>query len=79
MMQHQFGGNWTSEKLERLRKYLHAYTIIFNSNESARKLYPVYIDAFAGTGYRIPSRQTADVEISLPELTEADNQDFLKL
>ena len=78
MTQHQFGGDWTSEKLERLRKYLKAYTTIFKGNERARNLFPVYIDAFAGTGYRIPSHPTTELDMLLPELAEAENQDFLK-
>lgn len=42
----QFGGEWTREKLEILRRYLDAYT-------TALKKQPfklLYIDAFAGTG-----------------------------
>jgi hypothetical protein len=35
MSSHQFGGRWTEEKLERLRKYLRAYTTIFKGNERA--------------------------------------------
>ena len=43
-----FGGDWTEEKLDMLRKYLRAYT-------TALKRQPfglMYIDAFAGSGYR---------------------------
>ncbi len=49
-MAHQFGGEWTKEKLLRLQKYLKAYTTLFNGNEKARKLHFMYVDAFAGTG-----------------------------
>ena len=31
----QFGGDWTAQKLERVRKYLSAYTTIFTRNERA--------------------------------------------
>ena len=44
----QFGGGWTQEKLTRVSSYLSAYS-------SALKKMPftlIYIDAFAGTGYR---------------------------
>jgi len=51
-LQHQFGGQWTEEKLNRLRKYLPAYTKIFQANERAKFLTTYYVDAFAGTGYR---------------------------
>jgi len=43
-----FGGSWTEEKLDKLRQYLVAY-------KTALKNQPftlIYIDAFAGTGYR---------------------------
>ena len=46
--QQQFGGDWTEEKLGILREYLDRYT-------TALKYQPfdlVYVDAFAGTGYR---------------------------
>jgi three-Cys-motif partner protein len=78
MTSHEFGGDWTTEKLERVRKYLRAYTIIFDRNPRARKLFPVYIDAFAGTGYRTLSSSAIDVGVPLPELAEPDNQEFLK-
>jgi three-Cys-motif partner protein len=78
MSAHQFGGDWTNEKLERIRKYLSAYTIIFKGNEQARKLFPIYVDAFAGTGYRTPSQSSIKSTLPLPELSESDNQDFLK-
>jgi len=31
MVEQQFGGNWTEDKLERVRKYLKAYTTIMNN------------------------------------------------
>ncbi len=50
--QHNFGGKWTEEKLERLRKYLEAYMVIFKKNQWARRFRTTYVDGFAGTGYR---------------------------
>ena len=50
-----FGGDWTDEKLKRLRKYLPAYAQIFKS----RVYKYAYIDAFAGPGYREPRRKQA--------------------
>jgi three-Cys-motif partner protein len=52
MVEHQFGGPWTEEKLNRLRKYLPAYTTIFTSNQRAAYFRTRYVDAFAGTGFR---------------------------
>lgn len=49
---HRFGGNWTEEKLERIKKYLEAYTVIFDRNEAAQYFTTHYVDAFAGTGSR---------------------------
>jgi three-Cys-motif partner protein len=52
---HVFGGDWTGEKLERVRKYLCAYTTIFKKNVRASYFTTVYVDAFAGTGQRVES------------------------
>jgi hypothetical protein len=47
----QFGGDWTGEKLERVRKHLVAYAAIMNAQrEKKRGFRLAYIDAFAGTG-----------------------------
>ena len=62
---HEFGGAWTQEKLERLRKYLMAYTRIMNKKQYRF----AYIDAFAGSG-RIPPR--ASGEKSEPLFPEMD-------
>ena len=55
---HRFGGNWTEQKLECVRKYLHAYTTIM----SKQQFQYAYIDAFAGTGYR-ELKYSEDIEI----------------
>lgn len=55
MAKHVFGGDWTSDKLERVRKYLCAYTTIFKNNPRATYFTTVYVDAFAGTGERVDS------------------------
>lgn len=55
MAEHRFGGAWTEAKLATLRKYLEAYRRIFTRNERARYLRSAYIDAFAGTAYRLDS------------------------
>ena len=49
---HTFGGPWTEQKLEYVRKYLHAYTTIMKD----KNFHFAYIDAFAGTGYHEPKR-----------------------
>lgn len=46
--QQQFGGTWTEKKLEILRLYLDRYTTALKKQQFGL----VYIDAFAGTGYR---------------------------
>ena len=50
-----FGGDWTDEKLAKLREYLPAYAQIFKG----RAYKYAYIDAFAGPGYREPRRKQA--------------------
>jgi len=44
----QFGGDWTKNKLERIEKYLAKYTQALKN----KNFHLIYIDAFAGTGYR---------------------------
>jgi three-Cys-motif partner protein len=45
---HPFGGDWTEQKLDMLRQYLQQYNIALKNQPFQR----IYIDAFAGTGYR---------------------------
>jgi len=52
MIEHVFGGDWTEDKLRRLREYLIAYRNIFTSNPKASYFKTWYVDAFAGTGSR---------------------------
>ena len=78
MNPHEFGGDWTGDKLERIRKYLSAYMMIFDRNERSRQLFPTYVDAFAGTGYWTISRRTLVSTEIFPEFIESDNQAFLK-
>lgn len=71
---HPFGGSWTDDKLMRLRKYLDAYMKIFSVNERAKHLKPIYVDAFAGTGYR--SKKTLEKDILfLPEIALDEEAD----
>ncbi|MEO5711976.1 MAG: three-Cys-motif partner protein TcmP [Luteolibacter sp.] len=73
-----FGGSWTAEKLERLRKYLAAYVQIMK-RQSWCDAY-CYLDAFAGTGYNT-AKNTSLIEDSpaelLPDITSEDTQRFL--
>jgi three-Cys-motif partner protein len=73
-----FGGDWTAEKLERVRKYLAAYTVIFARNPKAQKLTPIYVDAFAGTGYRTKPRRLDAQTALFKELAEPEAEAFLK-
>lgn len=78
MVEHQFGGEWTIQKLKRLEKYLPAYTTIFKSNPKAQFLKTVYVDAFAGTGY-VNLPHSANTNISLfEEFAESEVQEELK-
>jgi three-Cys-motif partner protein len=80
MTDHAFGGPWTEDKLSRLAAYLRTYGRLFQANERAKKFTRIYVDAFAGSGYRrrrsLP--QGADELPLLPELLESDAQAFLK-
>ncbi|MGE0084866.1 MAG: three-Cys-motif partner protein TcmP [Desulfococcaceae bacterium] len=63
MKVHEFGGQWTEEKLNRIKKYLHEYMKIFTTNTRASKLHTIYVDAFAGTGYRSPKKSDKTVRL----------------
>ena len=56
---HEFGGNWTEEKLKRVEKYLKAYATIMNKQNFRF----AYIDAFAGTGYIEEKKHKTDGQI----------------
>lgn len=82
MTEHSFGGDWTEEKLDRLRKYLEAYSKIMNGNPRARFFQTTYLDAFAGSGFRKePSAASKHEESRLfdEELYEdGDGEEFRK-
>ena len=69
MKQIEFGGDWTEEKLECVRKYLSAYATIMRK----KTFRFAYIDGFAGTGYRIrkPSKKSSQ-SIMFPEMCEPE-------
>jgi len=75
---HTFGSDRTEQKLERLQKYLKAYTTIFTKNERAQSLIPIYVDAFAGTGYRTSPLQLTKSLKLFEEFTEPEVDNFLK-
>ena len=65
---HGFGGPWTEEKLDKVTQYLHAYTTALKN----QPFQLIYIDAFAGTGYRASRRKGEMVRgfFPLPQMTE---------
>lgn len=71
--QQNFGGGWTTEKLERVRKYLKAYATIMKR----QNFHFAYIDAFAGTGYRTYRQDADSDELMFPEIVEREVQEFL--
>ncbi len=46
-----FGGPWTQEKLDILRRYLNEYTTVLKN----QRFTLIYVDAFAGKGYWTPA------------------------
>ena len=79
---HQFGGQWTSRKLEVLARYLRSYTIALKDKPTAASPFrKAFIDAFAGSGYREPNREagraTSSQRLLLPDLAEDEPQGLL--
>lgn len=76
---HLFGGDWTTEKLSMVKRYLERYTTALK-NQPFRT---AYIDAFAGTGYHThrPKKKSESAQASIPgfplELLEKDSQEFM--
>jgi three-Cys-motif partner protein len=70
----KFGGNWTDEKLERLKKYLTEYVKILK--KTPYKF--AYIDAFAGTGYREVKTGKTNLPPLFPEITQKESQRLLE-
>ncbi|HXI11854.1 MAG TPA: three-Cys-motif partner protein TcmP [Thermoanaerobaculia bacterium] len=75
---HQFGGDWTSKKLDIIANYLTSYTTALKNQPFAT----MYVDAFAGTGYRADkaSERTAladDTPLIFPEIVEPETQRLL--
>jgi len=70
---HRFGGDWTTTKLDILRRYLESYTTALK-NQPFKK---GYIDAFAGTGYR--TTRAGDQEgLLFPDLADEAPQKLLE-
>lgn len=75
MSQQKFGGQWTQDKLARVRMYLEAYTRIFDSNPKAQFFETWYVDAFAGSG---DSGPTDDLEPAATLFEDPDATGFLR-
>lgn len=71
--QEQFGGQWTQDKLARLKGYLHAYMQIF---KRLPQYETVYVDAFAGTG-TIPVKKATLEQRTDEDTDERDVEIFL--
>ena len=78
---HEFGGNWTDEKLDNIRRYLIEYTKIFTSNEAASTFRTIYVDAFAGTGVRNSPKDSTNIPAPMfqdPEFIDQEAEDIRK-
>ncbi len=78
----RFGGDWTTAKLNVLKKYLASYTTALQNQPSkARPFLKAYIDAFAGSGYRETPRDerstSSSHELPFPDLAEKEPQALL--
>ena len=69
-----FGGDWTEKKLKILADYLSRYNTALKNQTFTR----VYIDAFAGTGYREKQEKAFAVPGLFAEIQEEEPQRFLK-
>lgn len=58
-----FGGNWSAQKLEMVRKYLVAYSTIMRK----QRFKYAYVDAFAGTGYQKLKEESDQLTIAFDD------------
>jgi three-Cys-motif partner protein len=65
---HQFGGDWTEEKLEVMQRYFSAYSQALKNQRFAKW----YVDAFAGTGQRNETKPEATLQNALFDTDEPD-------
>ena len=77
MVDHEFGGDWTEQKLKALGSYLQQYRLIFTQNERAKYFKTIYIDAFAGTGER-KVKKADDLTESMFDSDSADLDKYRK-
>jgi three-Cys-motif partner protein len=71
VMSHSFGGSWTDEKLACLRAYLTQYLTALKNQSFAK----IYVDAFAGTGYR--DEPDSEVAPLFSDLLDGDGKQFI--
>jgi three-Cys-motif partner protein len=69
-----FGGDWTEEKLAILKAYLHAYNTVLKNQTFTR----IYVDAFAGTGYRVQRQNQFQMPDIFAESNDLESQALLK-
>ncbi len=69
-----FGGSWTEKKLEILKKYLESYNTVLKKQPFER----VYIDGFAGTGYRQQRKRQCKIQGLFEDLEQDEPKQFLK-
>ena len=74
-MTQPYGGPWTVQKLEILRKYLNAYTTALKN----QPFHLMYVDAFAGTGEVPLEDGRIIIEGSASIAANVDNKPFDKL
>jgi three-Cys-motif partner protein len=72
--EHYFGGNWTTDKLDRLRRYLAAYSLVM----SKQPFRYAYVDAFAGTGYISKDSASEDELFLFAELNQPESRGFIE-
>lgn len=72
--QDSFGSYWTEDKLNRIRKYLRAYSTIM----SQQPFRYAYVDAFAGTGYRRQQTEEHSEQFLFPDLISDESQGFIE-
>lgn len=69
----KFGSFWTEEKLQKIKKYLEAYITALKK----KRFKKIYIDAFAGTGYREDKNSECN-DYAFLELDDIKTEEFIQ-
>ncbi|HWP30622.1 MAG TPA: three-Cys-motif partner protein TcmP [Fimbriimonadales bacterium] len=74
----EYGGNWTRDKLDRLKRYLHPYQQILKGEKYGNFFNTIYVDAFAGCGKVYIKKGNVTEQSDFEEFHEPETKEFVE-